>query len=80
MKTETTKKKQHTHNNKKHTLKIIRMKAKQRVAQGVTNLCETSSVHLETGPLYIQNPQRNWVSQKELVISATLSLHQVDKK
>lgn len=32
----------------KKTLKIIRMKAKQRAAQGVTSLCEMSFICLET--------------------------------
>lgn len=56
------------------------MKAKKSATQGVTRFCETSFIHLETGPLHIQNPQRNQVSQKEPFIRATLSLHQVDRK
>lgn len=48
-----TDKKEMTRETTKKILKIIRMKAKQRAAQGVTSLCEATFLHFETGPLHI---------------------------
>lgn len=60
--------------------KSSRDKGKTNSDHGGPQLCETSFIHLETGTMHIQKPQRGHVRRKKSFISATLSLHQVGRE